>query len=141
MNLSRRKILALGAGAVGVGVAYRAIKGHGIAAHALDVIRTVYGQDMAQQSAASEFAQAYEEFVLEKGAQGRMLDMVYWSGLDDAPYVEDYLSRIDKSVIDKFATSTNVIKAAEEGVPLEFFTVFDPLQTPCMNQLGALAVS
>ncbi|WP_170422149.1 hypothetical protein [Ruegeria arenilitoris] len=141
MKLSRRKVMALGVGAVGAGLAYRGLKGHGIAGHALDVIRDVYGPDIAADPAALEFAQAYEAFVLEKGVQGRMLDMGYWAGLQTLPYVSDKLSRINDSVIDKFATSTNVILATERNVPLEFVALFSPYENSCQNQLGALAYS
>ncbi|WP_170558135.1 hypothetical protein [Ruegeria atlantica] len=141
MKLSRRKVMALGAGIVGAGLAYRAIKGHGIAGHALEVIRDVYGPEIANDPAAHEFAQAYEDFVLEKGTQGQVLDLVYWSGLQDAPFVSKKLSRIDDSIIDKFATSTNVILATELGKPLEFVALFDPFQNTCQNQLGAQGYS
>ncbi|WP_170409135.1 hypothetical protein [Ruegeria atlantica] len=137
MKLSRRKVIALGTGVVGVGLAFRSIKGHGIAGHALDVIRDVYGPEIAADPSAHEFAQAYEDFVLEKGTQGQVLDMVYWTGLQDVPYVSQKLSRINDSVVDKFATSTNVILATELGKPLEFVALFDPFQNTCQNQLGA----
>ncbi|WP_170784284.1 hypothetical protein [Ruegeria lacuscaerulensis] len=141
MSWSRRRVLALGVGALGAGVAYRLIKGHGIAGHALDVINRIYGPQIARQDAATEFAYAYEEFVLEKGIEGKALDLGYWSGLHRLPYAKDVLGKIDDSVIDKFATSTNVIRAAEDGLPLEFVALFEPYHTPCLNQLGAFAVS
>ncbi len=137
MKFSRRKVIALGAGVVGLGLAYRGIKGHGIAAHALEVIRDVYGPEIADDPVAHEFAQAYEEFVLEKGTQGQVLDMVYWTGLQDVPFVDEKLGRIKDSVVDKFATSTNVILATELGKPLEFVALFDPFLNSCQNQLGA----
>lgn len=141
MRISRRKVIALGVGVVGAGVAYRAIKGHGISRHALEVIRDVYGPDIANDPAAHAFAQAYEEFVLEKGIQGQMLDVGYWAGLQDLPYVSEKLGKINDSVVDKFASSTNVILATELGKPLEFVALFDPFQNTCQNQLGAQGYS
>jgi len=141
MRLSRRKILALGVGAAGAGLTYGAIGGHGVAAHALDVISDVYGPEFAEQEAAHEFARAYETFVLEKGVPGRLLDVAYRFGLQNLPYIDGKLSRIDESVIDKFAMSTNVILAAERGEPLVFVALFDPYQASCLNQLGAPASS
>ncbi|RBW62081.1 hypothetical protein [Ruegeria sp. A3M17] len=138
MKFSRRNVIALGAGVVGLGLADRVI---GIAGHALGVIRDVYGPEIAKDPAALEFARAYEDFVLEKGTQGQVLDMVYWTGLQDVPYVSDKLGRINDSVVDKFATSTNVILATELGKPLEFVALFDPFLNTCQNQLGAQGYS
>ncbi|MCG7519779.1 hypothetical protein [Ruegeria sp. Ofav3-42] len=63
--------------------------------------------------------------------------MGYWAGLQDLPYVNDKPSRINDSVVVKFATSTNVILATEQGKPLEFVALFDPFEITCQNQLGA----
>lgn len=141
MRLSRRNVLFFAIGAAGAGIAYRAIGEHGIAAHALDVISEVYGPEFAAQDAAHDFAEAYEAFVLKKGVPGRLVDAAYRFGLQNLPYVDGRLKRIDASVIEKFAMSTNVILAAERGEPLVFVSLFHPYQAACMNQLGASAIS
>lgn len=137
MRLTRRQTLALGAA---IGLAAAATAGRGVAAHTLDVIREVYGPEFADQPAAHEFARAYEAFVLEKGLPGRMVHLAYRLGADRIGPVGRRLGRIDESVIDKFATSTNVILAAERGEELVFVALFHPYETSCMNQLGVQAL-
>ena len=144
MKLTRRQTLLFGAAAGTTGVAGALLRGSGpggVAAHTLDVIARVYGPEFAAQDAAIEFAGVYEDFVLEKGLKGRLLNAFYRLGLENLPLVRDRLEAIDQSVIDKFATSTNVILAWETGVPLVFVALFHPYVTPCSNQLSAQAIS
>lgn len=138
MRFTRRRTLALGAfagAALGLGLAAR--PGRGVASHALDVIREVFGPEFSSQEAAREFAQVYQAFVLEKGLSGRAVHLAYRFGLQGLPVLGTRMSRIDDSVIEKFATSTNVILAAERGEPLVFTGLFHPYETPCLNQLSA----
>jgi hypothetical protein len=141
MKLTRRQTLTMGvvAGAAGIGLGLKATTGRGIGAHALAVIREVYGPEFAQQDAALAFARDYEAFVLEKGLSGRAVDLSFRLGFQRLPAVGPRLDRIDDSVIDKFATSTNVILAAERGEPLIFVGLYRPYDTPCQSQLSAQA--
>lgn len=143
MRFSRRQTLAFGvvAGLAGIGGAFAATRKRGIASHTLDVIAEVYGPEVATQDAARDFALTYEAFVLEKGLQGRAVQTAYRFGLQHLPAIGARLSRIDDSVIDKFAQSTNVILAVERGEPLVFVGLFHPYETPCLNQLSAHAIS
>jgi hypothetical protein len=144
MRFTRRQTLLFGAAAGAAGLAGATLRGAGtggVAAHALDVIRRVYGPEFADDDAAIEFAGVYERFVLAKGVSGRLLNACYRLGLDKLPLVHGRLAAIDESVIEKFATSTNVILAWETGVPLVFVALFHPYETPCVNQLSAHAIS
>jgi hypothetical protein len=143
MRLSRRGVLLSSAAALTAAAAagaYGLLPG-GMVAHALDVIARVYGPAIAAEPASREFAEAYERFVLEKGAQGQALNGAYRLGLDHLPLVRDRLAQIDDSIVYKFATSTNVILATETGVPLVFVTLYQPYITPCASQLGANAIA
>ncbi len=140
MKHTRRKILVMAFGVLGTGVGYYLVRQRGVASYALDLIREVYGSDVADQEAASEFANAYQAFVLQKGTKGRILDVAYGFDLQHLPAVDDVLHSIDESIIDKFAMSTNVILAIEKGEPLVFVELFSPYRSTCMNQLGAQAV-
>ncbi len=139
MKISRRRFLALGVGAVGSGIILSVIRDRGIMSHSINVIREVYGSEIADHEAAYEFARAYQSFVVEKGISGRLLDFIYRCGLQNLPYVKDRLNSIDDSVINKFAMSTNAIIAIERGAPLVFVALFSPYHAPCTNQLGAFA--
>lgn len=142
MKLTRRQTLALGlgAGAAGLGLAHAATRGGGIAAHALKVVADVYGPEFTAQEAAHQFAAAYQDFVLAKGVPGRMVHLGLRYRLDRLPVVGPRFARIDDSIIDKFATSTNVILAAERGEPLVFVALFQPYEAPCQSQLAAQAM-
>jgi hypothetical protein len=144
MSLTRRKALLFGAAAGAAGLGGAVLRGAGrggVAAHALEVIERVYGPDFAAHEAAIEFAAVYEGFVLDKGLSGRLLNAWYRLGLKSAPILGNRLAEIDLSIIEKFATSTNVILASETGVPLEFIGLFQPYLSACANQLAAQAIS
>lgn len=144
MRLTRRRTLLLGAAAGAAALGGAAIRGvgrGGITAHALAIIDRVYGPDVAARDAAREFAQTYEDFVLDKGLSGLVLNAWYRLGLDHVPIMSNRIAAIEASVIDKFATSTNVVLAYETGVPLVFVGLFQPYLSPCTNQLAAQAIS
>ena len=137
MMISRRSALLGGVclAAVAGGVAF-AVKPGAIKAHAQQVIARVFGTDIALTPAAREFSEAYEVFVIDKGMSGRAVNAVFNLRAGNLPYVEDERDKLDRSIVSKFATSTNVVLSAETGADLEFFGIFHPVENGCTNQLS-----
>lgn len=137
MKVSRRTALlggvSLAAFAGGLGIAARP---GGIAAHARQVIGRVYGADVAEHPATQAFCAAYEAFVFDKGLPGRAANAIFNLKAANLPYVQDETARMDRSIVVKFATSTNVVLAQETGAELEFAGIFHPVQSSCSNQLS-----
>lgn len=132
-----RRLFAFGSVAAAlVGVRALGFADAGIVRRTLDVIEEVYGKDIARHPEAVKFAQAYQAFVRAKGVEGIGLDISYKFHMEKLPYTGSVDAKIRESVINKFATSTNVVIADETGVPLEFSLIFHPYDASCTSQLG-----
>ncbi|WP_170401414.1 hypothetical protein [Ruegeria arenilitoris] len=141
MMISRRSALLGGVclAAVAGGVGFALLPG-GIAAHARRVIARVYGSDIAAQPAAQAFCDGYETFLIEKGLSGQVANAIFNFKAGNLPYVEGKRAKLDRSIVVKFATSTNVVLSAETGVELEYSGVFHPIENSCSNQLSHLGL-
>jgi hypothetical protein len=45
--------------------------------------------------------------------------------------------RLLNTLSTRYVLSTNVVRHVEQGEPLQYYGLFDPYQTPCMNPLAA----
>jgi hypothetical protein len=141
MMISRRSALLGGVclAAVAGGVGF-ALQPGGIAAHARQVIARVYGYDIAAHPAAQAFCEDYEAFLIEKGLTGHMVNAIFNLKAGNLSYLEDKKARLDRSIVVKFATSTNVVLSVETGEELEHFGIFHPVENSCSNQLSHLGL-
>lgn len=107
-----------------------------IKAHAQQVIARVYGSEIAEKPATEEFTSAYENFLINKGMPGHVANAIFNLKGGNLPYVKDERAKLDRSIVVKFATSTNVVLSTETGSDLEFFGIFHPITNSCINQLS-----
>ncbi len=143
MKLSRRALMLGAAGAVGGGSAIGAVavRQGAIAEFVLEVVAKSFGPQFAAEPAAREFADVYEAFVDGRGGLGLTVHALYGLELDRIEPIKRRLMPQWRSIVQKFAMSTNVVLAHETGAPLAFMGLYAPYHSPCSNQLSALAVS
>ncbi len=121
--MNRRRVLRLGA----IGVA------------ALAGLGPLVGQRLRSRRADKDLAEACRA-ALVASFPSKVTDDPAAAAFMDAylPHARRYPARFSPANTPiHFLTSTNVIVHLETGEPLSFDMIFDPLESPCSNHLGA----
>lgn len=132
--LNRRALLLLTFGLAGTGLFGGAILFRSEARAVLRIIRQEFGDAIADQPAASEFARAFADTHLKDSA---VVSRAKHAVIATAPAaVLERMSADDgfrNWVVSDFVKSTTAVRAYEAGAALQFFGFYGPHEIPCMN--------
>lgn len=137
MPLTRRALLLAGSGAAAIGLFGGAVSFRSEMRAVMRIIRQEFGDAVADQPAAAEFAQAF--------ATAHLTDSTVVSRAKHAVIATAPAALLESTsaddrfrdwVVSDFIKSTTAVRAYEAGIALEFFGFNGTYELPCTNTLS-----